>query len=73
MRPYTTGDAARLCGLSQKIIIKAFDQGILKGFKVPGSTHRRILHESLIEFIKENGIPINGFIEKPSTFPDYQI
>ncbi len=54
---YSTGEVARICNLSQQTIIRCFDAGKLKGFRVPGSRFRRIPRESLIQFMRENGIP----------------
>jgi hypothetical protein len=48
---FTTGDVAGFCGLSPQIIIRCFDYGIIKGFKIPGSKHRRIPIDSLVEFL----------------------
>jgi excisionase family DNA binding protein len=58
---YTTGEAAEICRLSQQTIIRCFDSGQLKGFRVPGSKFRRIPRRSLIEFMKANNIPLEGF------------
>jgi excisionase family DNA binding protein len=57
---YTTGQAATICRLSQQTIIRCFDSGQLKGFRVPGSKFRRIPRDALIEFMKKNGIPMEG-------------
>jgi excisionase family DNA binding protein len=54
---FTTGEAAEICKVSQQTIIRCFDSGRLKGFRVPGSRFRRIPREALIQFMKENGIP----------------
>lgn len=54
---FTTGEAADICKVSQQTIIRCFDSGRLKGFRVPGSRFRRIPRESLIAFMKDNGIP----------------
>ncbi len=54
---FTTGEAAEICKVSQQTIIRCFDRGRLKGFRVPGSKFRRIPRESLVEFMKVNGIP----------------
>jgi PleD family two-component response regulator len=35
---------------------KWFDSGQLKGFRVPGSRHRRIPRENLVKFLSDNGI-----------------
>ena len=34
---FTTGEAAKICKVSQQTIIRCFDNGSLKGFRVPGS------------------------------------
>ncbi|MAX25918.1 MAG: regulator [Phycisphaeraceae bacterium] len=54
---YTTGEAADICKISQQTIIRCFDKGKLKGFRVPGSKFRRIPREELIRFMRENDIP----------------
>ena len=54
---YTTGEAARICKVSQQTIIRCFDSGQLRGFRVPGSKFRRIPREALIKFMREHGIP----------------
>lgn len=58
---FTTGEAARICKVSQQTIIRCFDSGQLRGFRVPGSKFRRIPRESLIRFMKEHGIPTDAF------------
>jgi len=57
---YTTGEAAEVCNLSQQTIIRCFDSGKLKGFRIPGSKFRRIPRESLVAFMRENGIPLDA-------------
>jgi excisionase family DNA binding protein len=54
---YTTGEAAKICKVSQQTIIRCFDNGQLKGFRVPGSKFRRIPREQLFMFMRDNGIP----------------
>ncbi len=54
---FTTGEAAEVCKVSQQTIIRCFDSGRLRGFRVPGSRFRRIPRDALIAFMKENGIP----------------
>src|ERR1700712_4394674 len=54
---FTTGEAAEICKVSQQTIIRCFDSGRLKGFRVPGSRFLRIPRDALIQFMKENGIP----------------
>lgn len=57
---FTTGEAAKICKVSQQTIIRCFDSGQLKGFRVPGSRFRRIPREALFRFMKENGIPTDA-------------
>ena len=54
---FTTGEAADICKVSQQTIIRCFDSGRLRGFRVPGSRFRRIPRDALVQFMKENGIP----------------
>jgi excisionase family DNA binding protein len=57
---FTTGEAAKICKVSQQTIIRCFDDGKLKGFRVPGSRFRRIPREALYKFMKDNNIPTDG-------------
>ncbi|MCS7303979.1 MAG: response regulator [Thermoguttaceae bacterium] len=57
---FTTGEAAKVCKVSQQTIIRCFDSGQLKGFRVPGSRFRRIPREQLYAFMRENGIPTDA-------------
>lgn len=57
---FTTGEAAKVCKVSQQTIIRCFDNGSLKGFRVPGSRFRRIPRDLLFQFMQENGIPTDA-------------
>ena len=57
---FTTGEAAKICKVSQQTIIRCFDNGSLKGFRVPGSRFRRIPREQLFTFMRDNGIPTDA-------------
>src|ERR1700678_162707 len=57
---FTTGEAAKICKVSLQTIIRCFDNGQLKGFRVPGSRFRRIPREALYKFMKDNGIPTDA-------------
>ena len=57
---FTTGEAAKICKVSQQTIIRCFDSGQLKGFRVPGSRFRRIPRDILFRFMKDNGIPTDA-------------
>ena len=53
---FTTGEAAKICNVSQQTIIRCFDSGRLSGFKVPGSRFRRIPRPELVRFMQQNGM-----------------
>ena len=57
---FTTGEAAKICKVSQQTIIRCFDNGSLKGFRVPGSRFRRIPRDQLFSFMRDNGIPTDA-------------
>lgn len=56
---FTTGEVAAICKVSQQTVIRCFDSGKLKGFRVPGSRFRRIPRDALISFMKANQIPLD--------------
>ncbi len=56
---FTTGEVAQVCKVSQQTVIRCFDSGRLKGFRVPGSRFRRIPRDALITFMKANEIPLD--------------
>lgn len=53
---YTTKQVSRISRIAPKTVAKLIDNNYLKGFKIPGSKHRRILGNFLIEFMKKNGM-----------------
>ena len=55
---FTTGEVARICRVSQRTVMKWFDSGCLKGYRIPMSQDRRIPCENLIRFLKEHGMPL---------------
>ena len=57
---FTTGEAAEICRVSQQTIIRCFDSGRLRGFRVPGSKFRRIPRANLIKFMRDNHIPLDN-------------
>lgn len=59
----TTGEAARVLGLSATAVQDLFDRGELKGFRIPGSAHRRIARESLVEALARFGLPATRISE----------
>lgn len=53
----TTGEAARICGVNFRTVLRWIDRGLLPAYKLPGRGDRRVLSEQLHQFMRENGIP----------------
>ena len=60
---FTTGQAAKICGVSPRTVAKWFDAGSLKGYRIPNSQDRRIPAFMLLKFMREHGMPMKE-IEK---------
>jgi len=78
MKIYTTGEVSRICQVSMSTVNKWFDTGQLKGFRVPGSRHRRIPQTVLLQFLHKYGFPSSDFefAELPKVFivsPDVEL
>jgi excisionase family DNA binding protein len=67
MKYLTTGQCAKYCQVCTRTIHNWVDTGLLKGFKIPGSNHRRIPQENLVALMEKHGIPIPDELqqEKP--------
>ena len=57
---YTTGKVAKLIQVSSRKVSQWFDEGLLGGYRLPGSQDRRIPHNELVEFLEENNMPSFG-------------
>lgn len=55
---FTTGQVAKICKVAPRTVSKWFDSGRLRGYRIPGSSDRRIPREHLIRFLKEHGMPL---------------
>jgi len=53
----TTGDVAKICNVAPRTVSKWFDNGQLKGYRIPGSKDRRIPVNELIRFMKVHNMP----------------
>ena len=56
----TTGQVAQICNVAPRTVTKWFDNGQLRGYRIPGSKDRRIPLAELIRFMKEHDIPTEG-------------
>jgi hypothetical protein len=55
---YTTGQVARICGVTSRTVAKWFDAGWLRGYKVTKTGARRIYHDALLAFLQAHEIPV---------------
>lgn len=53
----TTGEAARICGVNFRTVLRWIDRGLLQAYRLPGRGDRRVLSDELHRFMLENGIP----------------
>ena len=56
----TTGDVAKICHVAPRTVSKWFDNGQLKGYRIPGSKDRRIPVTELLRFMKVHNMPTAG-------------
>ncbi|MHC4353719.1 MAG: helix-turn-helix domain-containing protein [Planctomycetota bacterium] len=56
----TTGDVAKICHVAPRTVSKWFDNGQLKGYRIPGSKDRRIPVSELVRFMKIHNMPTAG-------------
>lgn len=53
----TTGEAADICGVNFRTVMRWIDRGLLQAYRLPGRGDRRVLRDELRRFMLENGIP----------------
>ena len=64
-RDLTTTEAARLCGLfGPHVIRRAIDLGQLKGYRIPGSTFRRVSAAELRRWVEACGAPVSDALRE---------
>lgn len=73
---YTTGEAAELLRVSQQTVIRMFDAGDFKGFRVPRSRFRRIPREALLAWAEATegfGFAAEAIRADPLGDPDFRV
>jgi len=60
---FRTGDIAKICSVATRTVQKWFDEGILKGYKLPDSKDRRVRIEDLKEFMDRYNMPTQDWLE----------
>ncbi len=68
-RDLTTGEASSMLGLSRQTIIRMFEDGHLKGYRVPMTKVRRIPRGVVEAFALANGIEIERSFERKGAKP----
>ena len=53
-KSFTTGNIARICRVTINTVVKWFDSGELKGYRIPSSRARRVKRKDLLAFMKNN-------------------
>jgi len=61
-RAYTSGEAARLCGLSLSTLKRWIRRGALRTYRTPGGDIR-VPHEHLRDFMREFDLPVHRLTE----------
>lgn len=67
---FTTGEVAKLCGVTLRTVINWIQRGHLKAHKLPGTRgDNRIRRVDLIEFMSSNGIPLPETLTPENPMP----
>ena len=66
---FTTTQVARICRCATRTVVRWFDSGKLKGYRLPGSQDRRIPKQNLIDFMKANGMPYELLLDEQTAEP----
>ena len=62
---YTTGEAAKLCGVNFQTVLRWIQKRELKAYQLPGRGDNRIRKEDLIYFFGKNNIPLPEELTEP--------
>lgn len=52
--PFTSGHLAKMFQVAPRTISKWIDDGIIEGYRIPGSKDRRVTREKVLSFLKRN-------------------
>lgn len=62
----TTGEVAKYCGVNFRTVIRWIEKGYMKAYKLPGRGDNRVPIDSLIDFLKQNNMPIPAELQAHS-------
>lgn len=57
---FTTGQVAKICGVSANTVCKWIDRGVLAGYRIPDSRARRVHRTELRKFLIGHGFAVNA-------------
>ena len=58
MKTLTTGEAAALCGVNFRTVIRWIEKGLLVAHRLPGRGDHRIQVADFVQFLEQNNIPV---------------
>lgn len=61
----TTSEIGRMTGVSCRTAARWVDEGLLKGYRLPGSKHRRVPPAELLAFARRENVPLDVFAKEP--------
>lgn len=64
---FTTGEAAKLCGVNLRTVIRWVERGELDAYSLPGRGDKRIPREALQAFMQRHGMPLPPELASPET------
>ena len=59
IKDLTVGEVAKFLSVSDNTVSKWCDTGFLKGYRIPGSLHRRFTPKDVMEFAQRHHVPVN--------------
>ena len=64
---FTTGEVARLCGVTHRTVVNWINRGTIDSYKLPGSRgDNRVTLSALLEFMQANKLPIPESLNTPA-------
>jgi len=54
---FTTAQISKIVRVAPRTVATWIDTGTLKGYRLPGSLHRRVLRDDLEQFLKDHAMP----------------
>lgn len=62
---FSTGQIGRMLRVAPRTVSKWFDAGRLRGYRIPGSTDRRVPRDDLLRFLAASNLPVPPELAPP--------